>query len=211
MSSVKLYKSVNTLPLWNYIRVVETDDLRYLAILDYYDDLPQIEVDRSIWDGIMLDYFDSLNNQKSRNYIKKYVSLIVARKEILLLTDSLFVLRYKNDKEIIAIVEKILKKYNPTYKYDIAKYYNSLIHAENQLKGLIKKYELNSQSIDKNNNVTNKKVDLYKVIDAVQRYNKIIINPKDITVRQFVSMVQTMNEQINIENGKRKAGNRRTR
>lgn len=39
---MKHYSDIDTIPIWNYNKWLETEDPRYLLILDYYDELPGI-------------------------------------------------------------------------------------------------------------------------------------------------------------------------
>ena len=73
---MKYYTSINTCPLINYINATESNDMRYLLILDSYDDLPKIDnVQKSELSNTYLQLIsqfpeDSFDNELSRRILK---------------------------------------------------------------------------------------------------------------------------------------------
>jgi hypothetical protein len=53
--SLKCYRNIDELPVWNFLRILKTEDVRYLMVLEDYYQLPSIE-DMSelneIWDEV---------------------------------------------------------------------------------------------------------------------------------------------------------------
>jgi hypothetical protein len=201
MTQLRVYKSIDTLPMWNYIKVVETGELRYLYVLDYYDELPPQNVDESIWEGICFQYFDTMDSQKSKAYLISYTNILALRKEISVLNDIAFILCYKQSAEIIAIAETIMNKYG-VFKFDVLQPYESIFKIEGFSKSLATKYELKVKEFERKYSSKGAKIDFYDVIDALQRHNKIIIDVRAITVRQFIAMSVSMNKEIIKQNGK---------
>ncbi len=56
----KVYNSIEDLPVWNFLKVLKTDDKRYLLILDNYFDLPKVDdVDLfTAWQTIQTEIVD---------------------------------------------------------------------------------------------------------------------------------------------------------
>jgi hypothetical protein len=57
IKEIKHFKSLNSIFMFNYYKIIETDDLRYLLKLDDYEDLPDISTDHldDVWEGLKLD------------------------------------------------------------------------------------------------------------------------------------------------------------
>lgn len=68
----RLYKHIELLPLFNWIQVLKNNDLRYLIVLEDYNELPKVE-DQSIlesnWDNIQSQIIDLVGISESTLYI----------------------------------------------------------------------------------------------------------------------------------------------
>ncbi len=201
MQSHKIYKSIDSLPVWNFAKVMDTNDLRYLLILDYYDDLPEFNVEPIIWEQIILEFAEHSDPQRMKNYIRDLSALISKRRQYQLIIDSAYFLCFKKDEEIIRILENNIKQFDPIFEFKHTKesgideidYAKSVDKAYEKGRSLLSSIELKSHEFNSRYaNKENVKFDLYKNIDALQRFNKIIINPKEISVKQFIVMNQSM-------------------
>jgi len=87
-TSEKVYDSIDTLPIWNYDRILNTGDLRCLLILKKYDNLPDLDIEQlaPIYEEITyqkidefgLDEFQQLiiYKEKSKDYLQTQFILI---------------------------------------------------------------------------------------------------------------------------------------
>lgn len=211
MNELRIYKSIDTLPLWNFAKVMESNDIRYLFVLKHYDDLPEQNISKDIWDSIMIEYFEHIGGQKTKKYILELSNLIKLRKKYTLITNATYVLCYKKDVELINIVTKYIHTFNTLFEFkqdNDKEYYQSIVEADrnaNSLKDLItmKSMEFESKYKSKGNT----KFDLYKVLTAFLKFYKVQIDPKTTTVREFIALQQEMVNEINAQNAKRKTRN----
>jgi hypothetical protein len=196
----KFYRSIHSLPFWNYERIVSTNDHRYLLVTDYYDILPEIKVDETIWMEISLQSFELGNKLKSKIYIAELSNIIKLRKEYNQIVDSNFILCHQayddRDKEIISIAQNHINLFAPGFKFNDSndlEYYNSIIEADRMAKQLAMKIELKTLEFEsKYNKNKEKSIDLYKVFSALQRHFKLQLNPRTYTTYQFLTDSQTM-------------------
>lgn len=202
------YRNIDSCPWWNFAKVIETDDQRYLIKLELYDELPENKPDENIWAEIMMQYFELSDGQKAKHYINDLSYIIRLRREYHIISDACFVLCYKNDEELINIIENQIKKFDSKYIFnrDEKYYWDSIILAEKKAKELAARIELKVKEFEgkygKKKNAA--KFDGYKVINDLQKYYKLIIDPRTITVRQ----VLTMNREMVTELKARKHGKR---
>lgn len=89
-TSIRLYRSIDTLPIWNYDRVIKTGDLRYLMKLVDYDDLPIVDIHRSHWERIQTEVFEKVGmGDASREQMDKvYRKMMLDLDEMILDKDS---------------------------------------------------------------------------------------------------------------------------
>ncbi len=64
-----MFKSIEELPIWNFNKVIEKNDLRYLLKLDDYYKLPELKDDlNNIWETIIDEFYNEFGiSEKYRN------------------------------------------------------------------------------------------------------------------------------------------------
>lgn len=60
--TIKLYRTIKDLPIWNWDQVKSTGDRRYLIRLDDYDELPNTEVPIELWQDLLNEYNDDFQD-----------------------------------------------------------------------------------------------------------------------------------------------------
>lgn len=88
--SIKLYRSILDLPIWNWDQVKKTEDRRYLIKLKDYDELPKIEVPADLWNDLLKQYKEDFEEQGTAGYVfEKFVeSQILLRDEVIMSCDE---------------------------------------------------------------------------------------------------------------------------
>lgn len=73
-TSKKLYQRFDEVPIWNFNKVCETQDFRYLLKLENYNELPvNITICESVWNTIYFEYLDCVGEDNERaEYRHKY-------------------------------------------------------------------------------------------------------------------------------------------
>ncbi len=207
----RYYLSIDTLPLWNYIKIIDSGDIRYLIILDYYDVLPDVQVPQEYWNNILAEYFEASDSQKSKNYVSELSNILNRRKLFNTISDCCYILRcsiyLKKDypPDIIKILEKSLREAGCD-NYSYGNSLESIEEAERQSQGLKSLIENKMIAFDrKYGQNSSEKTDIYKVVEQLEIHRKLSIDLQKTTVRQFLAMQKLFVEQIRTRQHGRRA------
>lgn len=195
----KIYRTIDSCPVWNLDRCIKTNDYRYLAILDYYDELPEIEVSKEIYDKLMLEYIDSSESQKTTNYIKDTTYLMSLRNDLVTISNCVNVLSIEFNAEISVILERYLQKQRLNFKYEHSA--ECLATCISYLEMLKQKFEMKNTEYEKKYKGESKELDMIEALWFIQKHYKQRLNPKDITVREFILMKKDLENEIKKQNG----------
>lgn len=104
-----IYRSLDSIKVFNYYKCEETGDLRYLLKLDDYDVLPDIDVTGldAIWDDLTSEV-QQIGIDKSRrneNIFYKQKKIAIESNNYRIIQQILYVLSYKKDEEMIEILK----------------------------------------------------------------------------------------------------------
>jgi hypothetical protein len=127
---MKYYNTIDTLPIFNFSKINETEDLRYLVIQSDYFELPKITEKDSkelinIWDKI---------NDEILNYVgfsDEYKTMLRIRKSIALMKVEMITTGDKSNETLIELKEKELLDAMPKIKHELDE---SIIYIESVLK-----------------------------------------------------------------------------
>lgn len=208
----RYYQNIDTLPFWNYEKTYTTDDLRYLIILDYYDQLPDVKVNPDYWSNISIQAFEIDKSQKSKNYVNELSYILKLRNEYNQIVDSCYALSFptylkeESKKELIEIVEKYVNKNKP-FKFNSEndiEYFKSICEADNYAKkDLAQLIGIKNDLFNKKYKLENsEKVNLYENFRAIQKWLGIQLNARIYTTRQFLTDNITMCNELSKKNGK---------
>jgi len=76
VQSIRLYRTIADLPMWNWEQIKKTSDLRYLIRLDDYDELPEIDVSGDLWDSLQDEFSEKCGMTESGGYhFDKFIEL----------------------------------------------------------------------------------------------------------------------------------------
>ena len=89
--TIKLYRTIKDLPIWNWDQIKSTGDKRYLIKLDDYDELPKVEVPVELWQDLLKEYKDNFSesgNIGSFGYEKFIEYQILLKEEVIASCDE---------------------------------------------------------------------------------------------------------------------------
>jgi len=191
---LRYYKSIDFLPMWNYYKTQETEDLRYLLKLDDYESLPDVDesIFNEIWQEITYQVID-FNNETDRRSKR----IFDKRKEIAMLNA-----KHKTIKMLLSALahgpnESLMKDLadlgyrfvkNRPFELEWTRINKQSDGLLTQLK--IKEADYNDM-IPKGNNVV-----IESVIDSISDYKNRDINPHDITIKTWLVMCNKVNLEI---------------
>jgi hypothetical protein len=179
--------------MWNFIKINETGDHRYLFILPNYIQLPTQQPSPDIWQNITLELFETSNEDEQKIYISEYENILKQRAKYTSLSNALTVLRYEKDIELIAFVNKSGYTIKETSEYD---YYSSIIKAEKHLQALFDKIKMITKQFDKKYNKETK-TDYYAINIQLRKFG-INFDLRIVSVKEFFAAHKIMIK----ENGK---------
>lgn len=191
----KLYNSIEFLPVWNFYKVIETGDVRYIFKLKDYDTLPVTDYSPiSQWQFICEQYFKESTGVKYFQYKNFRAQILTLRKKYILLYNAMYALCLMKDKELIELVRELGYNFDDSSENNYA---NSLINLDNQLKGLKKKIELKQNEFDTVFLSKGKSRDIYEMIQNVEAWKGFKLDIFKLTVKQFLNYQSAMNKEYN--------------
>lgn len=127
---MKYYNTIDTLPIFNFSKINETEDLRYLVIQSDYFELPKITEKETeelfnVWENI---------NDEIINYVgisEDYKSILRIKKAIALMKVDMITTGDKSSETLIELKEKELLDAMPKIKHELDE---SIIYIESVLK-----------------------------------------------------------------------------
>lgn len=127
---MKYYNTIDTLPVFNYGKISELEDLRYLIIQSDYFELPKITEKETaelfnVWENI---------NDEIINYVgisEDYKSILRIKKAIALMKVDMITTGDKSLETLIELKQLELKNYYPQKKNELDE---SIIYIESALK-----------------------------------------------------------------------------
>lgn len=180
----KYYKTIDYLPLFNFFKVIETNDYRYLLKLKDYEILPDTKHDlQSVW----LDIQNQYSKADDSNY---QIINFTQSKGLQQMQINYLVLWNLYNLMIVAPDKKETLK----LKKEAGQENSSIKDIEKKLKSLRNKIELKKKDYEQKET---KQVDFYLILDQISDIKQRTIDPFKTTVREYIAIRK------NLKNGKR--------
>jgi hypothetical protein len=179
----KVYDGCDDLPLFNFIKIITTDDLKWLVV----SGTPGDDELKDAWDKVSLEYQELTQDTKS----KQLTSL---KAEIAYLTNQIFWTQ--------SVVDQITWAYSPEwatllnelgfrFRYeDGPELHRELEITIAQSKSLVVELEERKAELEEltKGNEKTTEAGYYVLLADIGKYMGSIINPKEVTVTQFVGI-----------------------
>jgi hypothetical protein len=159
---MNIYKSIEFLPIYNFYKIMDTNDLRYLLVLDNYFELPEYNEDlTNIWEEIRNQLMTS---QEIDDVLKRILSLMIEIEELKI---DLEIFSDRSAQTWIELkemkLESLMKDFN---KNETSDFYDKVANIENHFKrnidifktpvklffAYIKQYNQEMQALKQNKN-----------------------------------------------------------
>lgn len=189
-----MYKSIDFLPVWNFFRVIETNDTRYLFKLRDYEQFKTSHSAVSEWNAICEQYFKESIGVKYFQYKSLRLHIIDLRRKLLILTNALTVLCIVKDQAMIEVVRKYGYRFDDSTE-DV--YADSILNLDSQIKGLIKQIGLKEDEYKRNFATGTSAADIYQLIDNIESWKGFKVDLFTLTVRQFLQYQKSMFKESN--------------
>ena len=193
-SIYKYYKSIDYVPIFNFFKVIETDDKRFLLKLEDYELLPDVvdltELNKA-WNGIELQYSKAEDSNSSIIQFTTAKGVCKMELEYLMLWNIHNLMIAENNGPN---TKECLKRAGLQDK--------DLKWIEKRIKSLTNRINLKRQSI-KEQNPENTKFDFWRIIDEIEDIKGRAIDITKTTVRQYIAIMQNIKKNGQRQNRKK--------
>jgi hypothetical protein len=193
---MKLYKSCETLPVFNFYKIANKGNLKYL-VYDYDEENSDLELENQdelndIWRNILYEYYELRNDKSMLIKVQKKIKIETLRTEIEIIQSLILLYIRKRDNK----VKELLLKYKIKIDLsgDIEKEIERLKNKLNGLKTRLKIQEIafnkqyNKKTVE-NNNLIN---DIIASLDL--NYD---LDTKKTSVAKWVALIKNKNKKAN--------------
>lgn len=194
-NTYKYYRSIDYLPLFNFFKVHETEDLRFLIRLDNYESLPEnvnLEELQNIWQNISNEYSEAENSNSTIIQFTTAKSVHKLELEYLMLYNLHELMR----ADLKGETAKKRLEYAGLKGKDIKWITKRLKILSNQIR--IKRKDIQ----EKNNN--NEKIDFYRIVDEISDIKGREIDIFKTTVRQYIAIKKNIKQKNGRQNKTRR-------
>lgn len=193
--TIKHFKTLDYLPMFNYYKTEETKDLRYLLKIEDYEELPEVEVDylNEVWNDLVLEVQDITIklNRKSEDIFNK-ASLIDQKTSDYTLIQNLikFLWHVKEDRHIKTLEEL---GYKINTKRD---WHQELIRIQKRSQILLPKIEELKDELKSISNVSGNS-NIYSEVEAIESHLNRDIDMHKTVMSKWLSMKFKVLKQVN--------------
>lgn len=200
---INSYKSLDFIPMFNFYKVEETGDLRYLLKLDDYEQLPEVDTKplKLIWEQMGYEYKDISTRESRKSEIlddlQREILLLEERYNLIQLCISS--LAVEKDDEVVMVLADLKYKINPKRDYSL-----ELNRIKRLSKQLLTSANLKRSELEDMSKATGKKSSIYATIEAVERHRKITIDEKTTPMAKWLVMMYKVIEETSkkaVKNG----------
>lgn len=179
----RIYKSINTLPIWNFFRIIETSDIRYLYKLKDYDQRLPRKTNRLMktWENILQEFYRAEGSSQYQMYVKEIKKIHELEIDKFVYHNLLFILKHTNNPEAI----ELLKSYG-------IKDENRLERIKKQLKQTDNKLRMKQADFKENHGTQQVNIDFANIKDQVEHYKQFYLDPRKVTVREWIGIIKNM-------------------
>lgn len=181
----KIYRSIDFLPVWNFFKIIETSDKKYLYKVDDYEDLEVKNNLDTTWMDI-LDQFNAIKSDNESKEIERVQKKILTLETKMLIINGYITLLKCNPSKQEFYSEK-LKKYGVTGKNTIGILDNEIRFAKSDLKRLSKSTSETKQSFEEK-------------LDVITRERGVAIDAKKTSVKEWIAIEKNHNRIVTQKN-----------
>lgn len=187
------YKSIDTLPIWNYSKIIETDNLIYLIRSDEYDfDFVKTE-EEAIWDKISKQYIEATSHRtenKRFSMLNRNILELTIKKDVVENLCFILSIDFENAK-----AKELL--FNLGYKAKTKDDLEAILKRNKNLNTLIREKQL---QIENEFGKQPLNTSFEAVVDRISDAKHRELDPRKITVKRWIAIEDNYVEQIRKQN-----------
>lgn len=193
------YQSCNEIPLYNFIKVLAKKDFSYLVVSGSPKHLDKV------WEKILNEYIELTGSEKQTQMLSLMKEVAFLGNKIFLIKSVEYSLRIQYSEELVLQLKKLGFNINLNVKnYD--QYNKQLDILLTRLKSTINIYETKSNELKELQKVDESDKDLESQylgwLTDLSKFQGYRLDPKEITVIEFISIMESYKNSIPKNNGK---------
>ncbi len=194
--STKLYQHINELPLSRFIECLVDNNLKALII----SGVPHEDALNEAWANIYEQYVEAIGDNENKMYLLLYKEITKTAIDISLIDKLIEVLQTYRVKNFEDMLNGALKT---NFKFDASKpeeYEKLLKRCQNRSKSIninhnLKKLQLEAmQKKAEGKSQKPTKEHFSSVLNVLSKHNAYRVNAADITVYEYIDLIQLMNQ-----------------
>ena len=175
-----------TLPTWNFFKISDTGDKKYL-LKDWETNQLLPEKGDDLWDEMVEKYNEITGDGKNVAYQNDKTELLTLRNRYIILNNAIKALTIVYDEEIVTYLRK------SGYKYDKDNQAESLENLIRQMAVLEKKIGIKqAEYISRYCNETEHKQDIYELVCTIEKVRKMPIDVMTIPIIKFAYYIKDL-------------------
>lgn len=193
MRLLSLYDSYEFIPVYNFYRASETDDLRYLLRLKRYDRLPNVDMSKhnETWEKILEEHRKITGDNNYLTIFYKICEYHQILNKYNNLSNMLFTLNYRPNKGYIQDLKE--NGYHISIKSD-KEYRETLNVAKHRIENLCSKMEIVEHEIEQM--TKGQKNESYHDLVAAVRIEAGVIDIHNTTMPEFVFIINNLKKRV---------------
>lgn len=187
------YKSIDTLPIWNYSKIIETDNLIYLIRSDEYDFEFVKTEEEAIWDKISKQYIEATSHRtenKRFSMLNRNILELTIKKDVVENLCFILSIDFENAK-----AKELLS--NLGYKAKTKDDLEAILKRNKNLNTLIREKQL---QIENEFGKQPLNTSFEAVVDRISDAKHRELDPRKITVKRWIAIEDNYVEQIRKQN-----------
>lgn len=210
---LKTYKDCSELPLKNFLKIVETGNLKYLYKSTDYSNLISVKSLSDLWDSIVIEYADIEGASSLSEGFKLDIEIKQLQNLYNIVKAMLRLLILASPNNVNSDYAKLASKYiidlkNLGYEIDLTNsdsYKKSIYRADKKANNIITRIRIKQKSLDQINkeSSTGEKVSFEKVYTNLVASLNINIS-ENITVKQYCEYKEIIRKRVKSKTNKNK-------
>lgn len=196
----KLYTSCETLPLYNWIKLLVTSDLKYLYVsrpMFYHNHSKAAEV----WENIFNEYTELTNDEKTNQVLSLIKGITVINNKLEIVQSAINLLAIARPLSDYQATIKLLKDFGFNYRFNDQTISDDLKRTASSAKRMIIQRKQMESDYEKVNSGTEKATekDYYNMLTQLSKFLGFHVDAKKTNVLQYISYVEQFNNSLKDE------------
>ena len=191
MTPLKLYTTIDFLPIRNFYMIVETGDHRWLIKGIDYENLPNAEIDSLIWEKIWGQYIEISKDRDYQIYFETLRKYSSTNTQYEVLKAEIFSLYFRFNAEYAKDLEAegIILNMNSR-----GEYLESLNIATKRLRNKETRIKILEKELESKTKKSTVKIEFLDLVNQIEQLRGIPINIDTMSIKQFVLLINKHNE-----------------